>query len=309
MERRASLHVGREEDPGAVLRELEVAHVVVERGREVALRSGRAVPQDDPEPVGLVAGRELAREGEEAAVRGVARGAVEALVRRREVPRGGERRRVARDRDGPDVRVRRERRVRVAVRGERELLPVRREIEAAAPSHGEGRRVEVAGRQVADRLARVGLGEVEEEDVRPRAVLPVRPVAVEEGVGEVRLDLVRLPRVGGLLVAGGVGAAGGDDVGGEDDEAAVLREPRASRFRRGTSSSARPRRRRAAGRRAAGRPTRVETNASVLPSGEKKGCSSRASPAVSGRASFPSASTRQSATVFFFAAQSFVATV
>ncbi len=57
-----------------------------------------------------------------------------------------------------------------------------------------------------------------------------------------------------------------------------------------------------------GSPVRVETKASVLPSGEKKGCSSRASPAVIGRAFEPSASTRQSATVFFFAAQSFVVT-
>ena len=58
-----------------------------------------------------------------------------------------------------------------------------------------------------------------------------------------------------------------------------------------------------------GSPERVETKASVLPSGEKNGCVSFASPAVSGRAFAPSASTRQSAVVFFFAAQSFVATV
>jgi hypothetical protein len=123
----------------------------------------------------------------------------------------------------------------------------------------EDRRVEIAGREVAQVLRRVRLVKVENEDVRALALLPSRPVPVEKGVGKVGLCSGSPPSSG----------------------------------RKKTCGS----------------PARVETNASVRPSGEKNGCSSLAPENVRGRAFFPSASIRQRATVFFFAVQSFVPTL
>ena len=202
----------------------KVADRLVETGGEVALGAGRAVANDDPEAVRLVARCHLPLEGEEAAVGRVARRAVEPLVQSCQVLRGRERRGVAVNRHGEDVHVRRERGVRIAVRGESELGPVGRQVEVLATSDGEDGRVEVARRQVADGLRGVGLGEVEDENMRALALLPFGPVAVEEGVREVGLDLVRFAGAGGLLVARGVGAAVRVHVRREDDEAAVLRE-------------------------------------------------------------------------------------
>src|SRR5450830_197771 len=65
---------------------------------------------------------------------------------------------------------------------------------------------------------------MEEEHVRALAVLPLGPVAVEEGVRKMRLDLVRFAGACGLPVARGVGAAVRVHVRREDYEAAVLRE-------------------------------------------------------------------------------------
>ena len=198
-ERRPPLHVGEEEDPLPVRVEAVVADPGVERLGEDAARAGRPVEEGEEEAVRLVAGGPLHPEGDRLPVGRVARGAVEGRVLRGEVLRRLQLLGRAVDRDDPDVDVRREGRVRVAVRREGELLAVGRDVEVGAAADGEGGGVEVARRQVDERGLRVG--EVHPEDVRPLPVLPGVPVPHEEGVGEDRLHLPLLHRLVLLPVA------------------------------------------------------------------------------------------------------------
>src|SRR5260370_238038 len=65
-----------------------------------------------------------------------------------------------------------------------------------------------------------------DEGVGARAVLPLRPVPVEQRVGHVRLQLAVAPAVGDAFVAGVVAAAFGIDVIGEGDPFPVRRPER-----------------------------------------------------------------------------------
>ncbi len=176
-------------------------------------------------------------------------------------------------------------------------------------AHLEDRRVEVAGSEVAEGFLRIGLPKVEDEDVRALALLPFRPVPEEKGVREVGLELVLFARFGAVPVARGVGAAVGKDVRGKDEKPPVSRE-------RGTLD--------AAGKdgllfRLAAlerqeedlRVARARRDERERPAvgREERMLVAGAPEDVSGRAFFPSASIRQRATVFFFVAQSFVATL
>ena len=219
VDRVAPLDRAGEEDRLPVAAPMEVVDPVVERPRHDARRAALAVVDRELKELRLVRRRLLRPVGDGAAIGRVLRRVVVAAVRRGDVPR----RRVRRFQvDDPDVGVRRRRRVDVVIRRHRELARVGREGVLQRPAQLEAGEVETAGGQVAHRLRL----DVDEERVRGLAIAPLRPVAIEQRIGHVRLELPFAPAVGDLLVAGVVGVALGIDVGGEGDPLAVGRPER-----------------------------------------------------------------------------------
>ena len=138
-EGRPALHVGEEEDPLAVRVEAVVVDPGVERLGEDAARAGRPVEEGEEEAVRLVAGGPLHPESDRPAVGRVLRRAVEGRVLRGEVLRRLQLLGRPVHRDDEDVDVRREGRVRVAVRREGELLAVGRDVEVGAAADARRR--------------------------------------------------------------------------------------------------------------------------------------------------------------------------
>ena len=219
VDRVAPLDRAGEEDRLPVAAPVEVVDPVVECPRHDARRAALAVVDRELEELRLVRRRLLRAIGDGAAVGGVLRRVVVAAVRRGDVARRGVRRLQI---DEPEVGVRRRGRLGIVVRRHGELARVGREGVLQRAAELEAGEVKRARRQVAHLLR----GHVGEQRVRDLAVAPLRPVAIEQRVGHVRLQLPLAPAVGDLLVAGVVGVALRIDVGGERDRLAVRRPER-----------------------------------------------------------------------------------
>ena len=111
---------------------------------------------------------------------------------------------------------------------EDQLLPVRRKVILQTAAELERRRVELAGREIADLAG----GHFGQQDMRALAVLPIGPVAIEQAIGHVGLQLAFTPALGDLLVARVVGAAFGVDVARKRDPFPIGRPQRIAGARR-----------------------------------------------------------------------------
>ena len=163
-------------------------------GSDLGRLTRRAVVAHQPPAIGLHARLRLRVEGDPLAVGRIGRRAVEAgagrdLLRRCSSVCG----------NGEDVAVRARRFHRIDDGREGDLFPVGRERDRVRAFALQRRHVVVgAGRQILRRSAVDG----DDEQVSALAVSPLRPVAVEQGLGDVRLDLAVLGRLRALRVAG-----------------------------------------------------------------------------------------------------------
>ena len=192
---------------------LERVDPIAEGLGEHARCAAGAIIDGQTKEVRFIAGLLLQLIGNVFSVRRVFRMTVEGGIRSGDVAR----RLITSERDDPHVAVCGRSEIAVMIRVEGEFCAIWREIVLQGSAQLERRRIEVTWRQVAHRTA----GSVGQQDVGTLTVFPLRPVAVEQRIGQMSVERALAPALVELFVTGIVGAAFRIDVARKRDPSSV----------------------------------------------------------------------------------------